>query len=357
MKPKQRHFRRRIKKLRLFLRKEDVDTLLLFNLHASSLDPSIYYFSGVRFLTYGALLIPRRENSLLIVSKGSYDRVSRIFDNVMKTENLKRDLRKILKELKVKTLGVNTRFFTLEMKKIVGRYKIRDFSEQIYRMRMVKDEVEIRYIKRAVRITKRAINETLEYVKPGLTENKIRARLEYIMKNEGANGFAFPTIVISGKKTANPHGITSQKKIREGELLLVDCGAKYNEYCADITRVICVGRKMNKKQEEVYDIVKEAQRVAIRNAKPGITNFELDSIARNVVKDYGYDILHGLGHGLGLEIHEEPSIAYKGYKVTKEVKLEKNMVFTLEPGIYLSRKFGIRIEDDVLITKSGCKLL
>ena len=351
-----RCFRKRIRKLKLLLQKTDTDALLLINLRSSSLDPSIYYFSGVRFLTYAVLLIPCRENPLLIVSKGSYERAGRFFDNVMKTENLKRDLRNIFKELDVKTLGVNTRFFTLEMKKIVGKCKIRDFSEQIYRMRMVKDESEIRLIKKAVSITKRAIDETLEWVKAGMSENRVKAKLEYIMKNEGADDFSFPTIVVSGKKTADPHGITSRKKIRSGELLLIDCGAKYKEYCADITRISCLG-KLSKQQKEVYDVVVEARKIGIRNAKPGMTNYEVDSIVRSVIKEYGYDIPHGVGHGIGLEIHEEPSIAYKGYKNTKKVKLKRNMIFTIEPGIYLTKKFGIRVEDDVLITDNGCKLL
>jgi Xaa-Pro aminopeptidase len=349
---------KRIKRLRKELGKKGLDACLFINLHASTLDPNLYYFSGVRFLIHAGLLIPVDADPVLIVAKGDYERAKRKTSiNVVKTENLLSDLPASFKGLKIKKVGVCGRFFSLEMIKTIRKVKIENIDETLYALRMIKDSEEIKKIAKAARITKKSIEEIFDTIKPGMREREIEAKLEFIMKNIGAEATSFPSIVLSGKRTCDPHGLTSNRKIKKGDLLLIDCGAKYAGYCSDITRVVVVDDGFNKQQREIYQIVKEAQREAINKIKPGITNFEVDKVARDVIKEYGYDMPHGTGHGFGLEIHEEPRISYKGYKGCKRIVLKENMVFTIEPAIYLENKFGIRIEDDVLVTGSGYKIL
>jgi len=351
-------FKERLKRLKNKMRDEKLDACLLMNFHSSVLDPNVYYYSGVRFLIHACVLIPIDEEPVIMVAKGDFVRVRRnsCILEVRKTENLKRDIPKLLNEFHVEKIGVCGRFFSFEMLKVIGNRKVRNIDDILYEMRMVKDDDEVKNINKAVEITKKSIEEIHETVRVGMKEREIEAKLEFIVKNKGSEGTAFPTIVLSGKRTRDPHGLTSKKKIKEGDLLLIDCGAKYGGYCSDITRVICIGGKMREKYQDVYEVVSQAQKEAIKRIKPGVTNFEVDETARRIIKEYGYDMPHGLGHGFGLEIHEEPSISYKGYKGCRKVILKEDMIFTVEPSIYLD-EFGIRIEDDILVTKNGRKIL
>jgi len=173
------------------------------------------------------------------------------------------------------------------------------------------------------------------------------------MKMNGAEKPAFDTIISSGYRSALPHGVASDKRIERGDLVVIDLGALYRHYNSDITRTIVVG-KPSEKQKEIYEIVLEAQKSAVEKAKPGMTAKELDSIARNIIAEYGYGdyFIHSLGHGVGLEIHEPPRISQYDETVLKE-----GMVITIEPGIYIPKLGGVRIEDTVVITKDGAKRL
>jgi Xaa-Pro aminopeptidase len=216
-----------------------------------------------------------------------------------------------------------------------------------------KYKIELEKIKRAVGITDRVFSEILDFVKPGVKELDLAAELEYRMKREGSSAPYYQTIVASGRRSALPHGVASSKKVRKGEFVTFDFGAVFDGYTADLTRTVVVG-KANGKQKRVYDTVLKAQSRAISRARAGMKACDLDKTARDVIKRSGYGKYfgHGLGHGIGLVIHDNPAV-----NPTNQLKLEPGMVITIEPGIYIPNWGGVRIEDDILIMPRSCKVL
>ncbi len=216
--------------------------------------------------------------------------------------------------------------------------------------RAVKSPVEIEYIKKAQSITDGAFKHILGYIKPGVTETDIAAELEYYMKKQGADGPAFETIAVSGSKSSMPHGVPSDVKLTENSFLTMDFGAKYNGYCSDMTRTVVLGRA-DAEMKRVYNTVLEAQTAAIAAIKGGVLGCEVDKIARDIIDRAGYVgcFGHSLGHSLGIEIHESPRFSPK-----YNLPCPKNSVITVEPGIYITGKYGVRIEDMVLLDTDGC---
>ena len=198
-----------------------------------------------------------------------------------------------------------------------------------------------------------AFDEILNFIKVGVTEREIALELNRLMFEFGAEDLSFDTIVLSGANTSMPHGVPSEKKVQSGEFVLMDYGAVYNGYHSDMTRTVCVGEP-DEEMLKVYDIVLSAQEAAIEKAKAGIIGCDLDKIARDIIERSGYGNCfgHSLGHGVGLEIHEKPN-ASPNYKLP----LNEGAVVTVEPGIYIAGKFGVRIEDFVILTENGCKNL
>lgn len=221
------------------------------------------------------------------------------------------------------------------------------FSEQLVeKVRNVKDKLELATLRKAIEISMESFKQILPMIKPGVKERTIAAKLDYNFKANGGDGPDFDTIVASGYRGAWAHGVASDKKIQEGELIVIDFGSFYNGYCADITRTVALGQ-VEPELQKIYQIVHEAQRRGIAAAVAGNTGRDVDNAARNYIKEQGYGQYfgHGIGHGIGLEIHElcQPALPF-----VKE-KLVDNMVHTVEPGIYLPNKGGVRIEDDVLV--------
>lgn len=221
-------------------------------------------------------------------------------------------------------------------------------------LRSIKDATELACIKKAVEMADAAFLHILSFIKPGVSEQAIALELEYKMKSLGAEKTAFDTIVASGERGAMPHGMPSEKIIKEGELVTMDFGAVYKGYHSDITRTVSVG-KANEKQREIYDIVLRAQLAGVAAVRAGLTGKTVDAAARNFITEAGYGEYfgHGLGHAVGLYIHEEPRLSPSN----TTVKLEKNMVVTVEPGIYLPDWGGVRIEDTVVVGDAGCEVL
>ncbi len=252
---------------------------------------------------------------------------------------------------KFDTVGIEEKHITcLIADKIKNKvYK----SEFLDSMRMVKTEAELEKIRIAEEIACRSFEKVLEYVSVGVRECDIAREFEYIMKKERAQGPAFETIVISGKKTSLPHGVPSDKKIEKGDLVTMDFGCLYEGYRSDVTRTFCIG-KADEKQREIYEIVKEAQQVGLNTIKSGITGREADAVARKVieVRGYGDYFRHALGHGVGLAIHELPNLSPRC-----EILLKAGMVVTCEPGIYIPDFGGVRIEDTVVVTENGIENL
>ena len=217
-----------------------------------------------------------------------------------------------------------------------------------------KERGEFERIKKAIKITDRVFSEILKFIRPGVRELELSAEIEYRMKRNGSSTPYYETIVASGKRSALPHGVASDKKIQKKDLVTLDFGAVFDGYTADLTRTVLVG-KANKGQKEVYNLVLRAQRRAISRARARMKACDLDKTAREVIKKAGYGEYfgHGLGHGIGLLIHDNPAV-----NPTNQQILEPGMVVTIEPGIYIPEKeIGVRIEDDVLITETGYRVM
>lgn len=221
------------------------------------------------------------------------------------------------------------------------------------RLRAIKEDREIELIRRAARIADTAFSAILQFIRPGVRERELANELEYILKKLGADEVAFPVIVASGPRTSMPHAGASNRSISYGDLILLDFGATVDGYRSDMTRTVAMG-SWSSQWERVYSTVVEAQTRAIQEVAPNRSAKEIDGIARTLIDDYGFDSKfgHGLGHGVGLAVHELPRLS----PLSDDI-LQPGMVFTVEPGIYLPGLGGIRVEDLVLVTDSGHEVL
>ncbi|MEG0368216.1 MAG: M24 family metallopeptidase, partial [Coprobacillus sp.] len=205
-------------------------------------------------------------------------------------------------------------------------------------------------IKKAIEITDDAYDYILDFIKIGMSEIQIANELNKFILDQGATGMSFDTIVASGKRGSMPHGVASEKLIEENDFVTIDFGVFYNGYCSDMTRSFVVGNNPDPELVKIYNVVKEAQQLACYGIKANMSANEVDAIARNYIKEHGYGeyFNHGLGHSIGLEIHELPYVS----PTSREI-LKTNQIVTIEPGIYIPELGGIRIEDDVLIMEDG----
>jgi Xaa-Pro aminopeptidase len=216
-------------------------------------------------------------------------------------------------------------------------------------MRRIKTAKELEYLKKAESIGDEVFTEILTFIKPGMTELEIAARIEYLLKVKGGQGLSFKAIVASGINSSMPHAIPSQKKIETGDFLTMDFGCIYEGYCSDMTRTIVIG-KASEKQKEVYNTVLKAQLAALDFIKAGYKGKEIDKVARDIIYGAGYEgcFGHGLGHSVGLHIHENPRLS-----MLEEDIILAGMIETVEPGIYIKGFGGVRIEDMVVVTENG----
>lgn len=224
-----------------------------------------------------------------------------------------------------------------------------DVGIDLLNVRAIKTPEEIEAMRDANEISEKALQRVMDWVEVGMTEQQIAQKLEAEMNALGGEGLAFGSLVLTGEKSALPHGGTGTRQLQENEFLLFDFGAKKNDYPADITRTFCLGTPTQEMQK-IYDAVRRANEAAHKISKPGVSCHDIDKAARDVIEDAGYGqyFTHRLGHGLGLSGHELPNIA-----PNNDRRLEVNMVFTIEPGIYVPEIGGVRIEDDVVVTENG----
>jgi Xaa-Pro aminopeptidase len=222
-------------------------------------------------------------------------------------------------------------------------------NDEITRLRRIKTPKELEYIKQAESIGDKVFTEILTFIKPGMTELEIAARIEYLLKLYGGQRTSFSAIVASGVNSSMPHAVPSLKKIEDGDFLTMDYGCVYEGYCSDMTRTIVVG-KASDKQKQIYNIVLEAQLAALDVIKAGLKGKDVDKVARDIIYNAGYEgcFGHGLGHSVGLFIHEDPRLS-----PSEEGIIEAGMIETVEPGIYVRGFGGVRIEDLVVVTEDG----
>lgn len=235
-----------------------------------------------------------------------------------------------------------------ELRKKCGEMK--DVSGWIEDLRTVKTKQEQELIQKASHISQEAFWQTLQVIRPGMAEREVAAELDYRMRRLGAERTSFTTITVAGANSSLVHGEPGEYRLRSGDFLLMDFGCVYEGYCSDMTRTVGIGQ-VSQKQKEIYRIVKEAQSQALSMIKPGVPFKEADRAARQVIDEAGFGnrFGHSLGHGVGLEIHEKPTLSPKSEGV-----LSPGMVVTVEPGIYLEGEFGVRIEDLVIVNDVNC---
>lgn len=220
-------------------------------------------------------------------------------------------------------------------------------------LRWIKTADELACLREAEHIGDMAFDEILPYLKPGITELEIAARLSFSMRMHGASGDSFPAIVASGVNSSMPHAMPSERKLQYGDFVTMDFGCKYKGYCSDMTRTVVIG-KADPKQKEIYETVLRAQTETLAAIRAGVSGKSVDAVARNIIHGAGYEgcFGHGLGHSVGLEIHEAP------YANTRDTRLlQPGMLMTVEPGIYVKDFGGVRIEDLVVVTEDGCENL
>jgi Xaa-Pro aminopeptidase len=276
---------------------------------------------------------------------------------VIAEQALTAELPKISKLNKKIRIGLEAEFVTLslqeKLKDLLPQATFKSTEKLVESLSISKDADEIKKIKKAVKISEKAYNEILSLIKPGVKEKDIALELEYQMRSLGAEASAFDIIVASGQRSSMPHGVASDKKLRKGDFITIDFGCFFKGYTSDITRTVVLG-KANAKQKEVYDIVLKAQVAACKAVKPGLACSRLDGVARDIIMKAGYGDYfgHGLGHGIGLIVHDGPIMNARSVET-----LRANMVVTIEPGIYIPNWGGVRIEDDVVVTATGGQIL
>lgn len=223
----------------------------------------------------------------------------------------------------------------------------------VEKLRMVKEKEEIEFLRKAIKLGDAGFNHILQYIRPGVTERDISTELEYFLARMGSEKPSFDTIIAGGPRSALPHGVASDRKLQPGDVIVVDFGAVYNGYHSDLTRTVALA-PVNRFWHNLHKIVLEAQKRGIETVEPGKKASEVDAAARKYIASAGYGeyFSHGLGHGIGLAVHEGPVVSSRNHE-----KLIPGMVFTIEPGIYIPGQGGVRIEDVVLVQEEGVCLL
>jgi Xaa-Pro aminopeptidase len=340
---------KRISALQATLKQKN-DYFAIFN------STNITYLTGFPGAT--ALLIPQTGQCTLLVSEVNFEQAkteTHDFDVQLQLrgENLMERIGKQTCQNKLAVDSLSIEGWRALAKAVGGEEKLQLAGELVRSSRLVKDEDEVKRIREACNLAEIGMQTAAENIKQGVTERRIAAEVEYAMRKKGSDGTSFDTIVASGPNGAYPHGSCANRVIRQGDLVIVDLGATYQFYRSDMTRTFVVGRP-TEKQIKIYETVKVAQQRAFKAMAPNIAAARVDAVARQVIEAAGFGefFVHGLGHGLGLEIHEPPTLSSS----SKDFLAAGNVV-TVEPGIYLPGYGGVRIEDTVLVTERGAEKL
>ena len=342
----------RLERLREKLTAENIDGLLI------TAPENRLYISG--FTGTAAIIFITTKDAYLITDFRYSEQAmaqSSLFNIVEQGTTVEKTLADLVKKSGVKKIGLEKDHVTCSQyefyKENLDFIQLLLIKSPIEELRMIKDDKEIKCLTKAVQIADAAFAHTLDMLKPNITEWEVALELEFYMRRHGAQKTAFDFIVASGERSSMPHGVASTKKLKLGELVTMDFGCVYEGYHSDITRTVVLG-EADDRQRDIYNIVLQAQLAAIEAIKPGIKCCEIDKVARDIIvgRGYGDNFGHGLGHSVGLAIHEKPAFSTKD-----QTLLEKGMTITVEPGIYLPGWGGVRIEDIVLLTDTGCKIL
>jgi Xaa-Pro aminopeptidase len=338
---------------RVAFEKARFDGFLIFN------PANLVYFKGFPGAT--SMLVPSDGESTLYVYGVNYEQAKAESKGVRvqlvkRDENLMAKIAQESKDRRIRKLAVDSvgvEDWRKLAKEVRGRTKLKVRSDLVSRLRAVKDEAEIKLMRMAADLTNVGIKTAYEVLKPGMREYEVAAEIEYAMRKRGSYGTAFETAVSSGPSSAFPHGGCSDRIIHRGELVVFDFGAVYKSYRSDITRTMVAGNP-SEKQKKLHETVRKAHEKAFETIKSGIQAGRVDLAGRTIIEQAGYGeyFVHGLGHGVGLEVHEPPTL-----NPSSKEKLATSNVVTDEPGIYLPGFGGVRIEDTILVLGDGAERL
>ncbi|MCL5874778.1 MAG: Xaa-Pro peptidase family protein [Candidatus Thermoplasmatota archaeon] len=344
---------------KLFDLNQNVEGILIYNGGESSNDPSFFYFTQLtRGLFEGSYAFVTRKNLKVITSQleeetaRSEDLDVEVFSSGKERDQLLKEFTKGITFLGINFSGLSHTDY-LSLKDKLPDKELVDVGESIASLRQIKSEREITKLKEAARIVSKAGEEIPGMLKEGLTEGELAARVNYEMMKNGASSPSFDTIAAFGPDAAEPHFSGGNRKLKRGDVVLVDFGAKYERYCSDMTRTYFFG-KPDKEMHDMYETVLEAQSAGIKAIKSGQNGKVVDGASRKVIDSSKFKgkFIHGLGHGIGLNVHDHPALS-----PLTDFYLRENMVVTVEPGVYIPKKGGVRIEDDVVVTKNGGQVI
>lgn len=344
----------RIERLQKRLEKLYIDAFLVTN------HDNIFYLTGFDLMAGDGYLLITKNNAI-IVSDDRYQLALEEFDSDEVVATITRDyygaLNRICQALKVTVLGYEDTL-SYRLYDVLDEVMVADivpFTNLIEKMRMIKDSGELAKLQRAADLQAQGYQYVLNQVRQGMTERQLANQLDFWMKEHGASGASFPTIMASGENSAKPHVTAGDRVIGDGDVVTLDFGYFVDGYTADMTRTFAVG-SIDPELRDIYEIVNTARQEVIDHIKVGERGDVLDSYGRKLIATAGYDdeFNHGMGHGIGLAVHELP--ASYGPAAT-DVKLHNNEVITVEPGIYIPEIGGVRIEDDVVVTHGGPQVL
>lgn len=351
-----------LENIKAAIRRKRVDALLVTQ------PENRRYLSGYRATdlaiteSAGVLLIPGQGTPLLLTDSRyqlQAEREAQDFEVVLMRGSMLKTLAKLLKQLGIRRLIFESQYLlhatALKLMNIGQKQGIEMIpaAGMVEKPRSIKSGEEIEKIRQAVLLNETVFQEIFAKLRPGKTEREVAIAIESAMMLKGAEGPAFPTIVAAGPNGALPHAVPSERTIKAGETIIIDMGLKLNGYCADMTRTVVLG-KPDKQALEIIRLVRKAQRAALKTIKAGILARDADKAARKIIADAGYGKYfgHGLGHGVGLAVHEAPSLNRMRCN-----KLQRGMVVTVEPGIYLPGWGGVRLENMVVVEEKSCTLL
>jgi Xaa-Pro dipeptidase len=324
--------------------------------------PNFFYFSGTWLESHErlqAIVIPKTGEPSMIVHEMSREEVpaESPFKNIFwkDGENSLELLAGILPESG--TISIDNLWPSQNLLKLIllkNRLSFVDSTQVIGRSRIKKDPEEFELLKKSGAFADQVLQQVIDYLRPGLTEKQVVDEIKRLFAFKGVDTLSFNPIVGAGKNGAIPHHQSDDTPIAAGDMVVIDMGGIKDHYCSDMTRTVLVGGEPTDEMLKVYEIVKEAQEAAVKAVKPGVPLKAIDQAARDIISKAGYgpNFTHRTGHGLGIEVHEEPFVTPDNDQL-----LEEGMVISIEPGIYLSGKFGVRIEDIVFVTNAGCERL
>ncbi|MGC8645029.1 MAG: M24 family metallopeptidase [Thermoplasmata archaeon] len=345
---------------KLFDLNQNVEGILIYNRDQSCTDPSFFYFTQ---LTNGGLFegsyvfLTRRE--LTVITSQLEEETARgeaidvqVFSSLKERDEILKRITGGVNFIGINYSGLSHRDF-VQLKEKLPDKEFVDVGDSIASLRQVKSERELGRIREAARIASEVGDRIPEMLKEGMTENELAAKVNFEMMKSGASAPSFDTIAAFGPDSSEPHFSGGNRKLKKGDVVLVDFGARYQRYCSDMTRTFFFG-KPDEEMREVYNTVLDAQKKGIESIRAGKNGKDVDAAARAVIDSSKFKgrFIHSLGHGIGLEVHDHPALG-----PTTDFFLKENMAVTVEPGIYLPKKGGVRIEDDVIVTSTGCQVI